>query len=361
MDVLPPSLPSSPSAILLVRMSARGDLVFATPLIRAFRRSYPDTRLVWLAEPRTADLVAHHPELDGVLTLPRKRWAELLRGGHLARAWREIRLFRSELRAWDFDVAIDLQGLAKSGFAAWLSGAPIRIGFGPREGSGVLMTHVVPRDLWDPRTMSSEYRGLADLLGLETDDFALDVVLGDDDAAFARDAIEGHGLGNGYVAIVPFTTKPQKHWVEDRWSAVIEGVKRELGLPTVILGGPDDRAAADRILADAPDTTVDLVDRTTLGQAAAVVRDARLLIGVDTALTHLATALQVPTLALFGATTPYLDPGVDSTRILYHRLPCSPCVAHPTCNGAFTCMKRIGVDEALRTARELVGAGAPDR
>jgi heptosyltransferase-1 len=208
--------------------------------------------------------------------------------------------------------------------------------------------------------MSSEYRGLAELLGLETGDFALDVVVGDEDDAFARDLAARDGLGAGYAALVPFTTKPQKHWVEDRWPAVVAGVQEALGLPSVILGGPGDRDPASRIVAACPDSAVDLAGGTTLGQAAAVVRRARLLIGVDTALTHLGTAFRVPTVALFGATTPYLDPLTATTRILYHRMPCSPCVAHPTCDGAFTCMKRIGAEEILAAARDLASAGAPD-
>jgi heptosyltransferase-1 len=354
-----PSLPASPSAILLVRLTARGDLVFSTPLIRAFRRTFPDTRLDWLAEPHTADIVAHHPELDDVLLFPRRRWQGLLRRGRWLQLWREVRALRAELRSRRYEVAVDLQGLARSGLATWLSGAPMRIGLGPREGSGVFMTDSLPRDLGDSRRISSEYLWLAEALGLDTDDFAMDVVISDQDEATARDFLSVQGAEADFAVAVPFTTRPQKHWVEERWPAVLRRVQGELGLRSVVLGGPADRESADRILAGAPDA-IDLVGRTTLGEAAAVVRRASLLIGVDTALTHLGSAYRVPTIALFGSTTPYLLPPAPSTRILYHRLPCSPCVGNPTCDGAFTCMKLIGVDEILAAAGALLAAPAAE-
>mgnify|MGYP000098901482 CR=1 FL=1 len=83
----------------------------------------------------------------------------------------------------------------------------------------------------------------------------------------------------------------------------------------------------------------------------AAIARAGLLIGVDTGLTHMGTALRVPTVALFGSTRPYLDALTTRTAVLYEALPCSPCRRHPTCHGAFDCMRQWSVDRVLAQAR----------
>ena len=146
--------------ILLVRLSAIGDVVFASPVIAALRRRYPAARISWLVQPECRELLAHHPDLDRVIVWPRNRWQELWRGRQWPVLWREVRAFRRLLRDGDFDLAIDMQGLLKSGFLTWLSGAPERIGLGSKEGSGLLMSRVVERG-GDSARIGSEYLHLA--------------------------------------------------------------------------------------------------------------------------------------------------------------------------------------------------------
>ena len=97
-----------------------------------------------------------------------------------------------------------------------------------------------------------------------------------------------------------------------------------------------------------------LVGKTTIPQAAAVIKGAALLIGVDTGLTHMGIALDIPTICLFGATRPYLDTQGTSGTVLYHPHDCSPCRRSPTCGDDFTCMKAISTEEVLQTARKTL-------
>jgi heptosyltransferase-1 len=103
---------------------------------------------------------------------------------------------------------------------------------------------------------------------------------------------------------------------------------------------------------------VDAVGRTRLRQAAALIGRARLLIGVDTGLTHMGIAFGTPTLALFGSTLPYSNTTRTDARVLYHRLPCSPCRRNPVCDGEFTCMRMIDEDEVVTAARGVLAARA---
>lgn len=344
-------------SILIIRLSAIGDVVMASPLIDALRRAHPDAHIAWLAQPDCAALLEAHPGLDEVIVWPRGLWVRLWRERRLGALWREVRRLRRELRARRFDLALDLQGLAKSGLPARLSGARERVGLGSREGSALLMTRVLPRG-GDPRVIGSEYRFLAESLGLPLDGFAMRVALEEADRAFARDLLRQAAISGGYAVVCPFTTRPQKHWLEDRWGELIPRLRAELGLPVVVLGGPGDRDAAARIVAAAGAGVVDAVGRTTLRQAGALIEGAALLVGVDTGLTHMGVAFAVPTVALFGSTVPYLDTGRESARVLYHRLECSPCRRSPTCGGRYDCMRAIETGEVLAAARRAMRADA---
>ncbi|MBK1716191.1 glycosyltransferase family 9 protein [Thiocystis violacea] len=342
-------------SILVVRLSAIGDIVFASPLIAALRCKWPEARIAWLAQPECVALLDRHPELDEVIVCPRRHWERLWRARRYRELFAGIRTLRATLRARDFDLALDLQGLLKSGALAWLSGAPERIGLGSREGSQWLMTQRLPRG-GDSRRIGSEYLFLAESLGLPCEDFAMEVHYGESEAAFAEDVIRREGLGNGYAVLCPFTTRPQKHWIEERWASLARRIQAELGLTPVLLGGPADREAATRIADATDDLLVDVVGRTSLTEAAALIDRAALLVAVDTGLGHMGIALDTPSLLLFGSTCPYLDTRRANARVLYHRLPCSPCKRRPTCGGSFDCLRRIEVEEVMGSAREVLRA-----
>lgn len=339
--------------ILLVRLSAIGDIVFASPLITALRRAYPQARIAWLVQPEYRTLLDRHPDLDEVIVCPLGDWRRLWHERRFGELWSSVRALRGVLRERRFDLAIDLQGLLKSGALVWLAGASRRIGLGSREGSRWLMTETLPRG-GDPRGIGSEYLYLAERLGLPTDGFAMAVHYDQDEAAFADRLIADEGLGAGFATLCPFTTRPQKHWFEERWATLATRITEELGLTPVLLGGPGDREAARRIRALGSTRLLDLVGGTSLTQAAALIDRASLLVAVDTGLGHMGIALGTPSLLLFGSTRPYLVTGRDDARVLYHPLPCSPCKRRPTCDGAFTCMQLIEVDEVIAAARAVL-------
>jgi heptosyltransferase-1 len=340
----------NPSSVLIIRLSAIGDVAMASGLIEALRARYPQARLVWLVQPEAKDLLAANPTLDDVIVWPRREWSTLWRRGRWWAWARAVRSFVRELRARRFDLAIDLQGLLKSGVWAWASGARERIGLGSKEGSGIFMTRVVERPRGDG--IATEYVHLAHVLGAPAESFRMNIPVADRDAEQITLQLRERGIVGRYAVFCPFTTRPQKHWVEERWIELARRLPTETGLPVVLAGGPGDVEAAHRIASRT--RIANLAGRTTLAQAAALIRNAALLIGVDTGLTHLGTAFRIPTIALFGATRPYLKTDSPKTQVLYHPLDCSPCYRDPTCGGAFHCMRHHSVDDVLVTARRLL-------
>jgi heptosyltransferase-1 len=339
--------------VLIIRLSAIGDVIMASSLIPPLRRTWPDAYIAWLVEPGAQDLLRHNPRLNEIILWPKAEWQRLWHQHRYGTLLRHIRNFTKELRARRFNLVLDTQGLLKSGLLAALSGAPERIGLGSKEGSQGLMTLVIQRQSAD-RRIASEYLKLAQVLELETGTFPMDIVIAAEDAEHARRQMRLLAVSESYAVICPFTTRPQKHWFEDRWVRLSRLLGEQLNLPVIMLGGPGDIGAAARIAGTAEAVLFNLAGKTTLGQAAALIQGARLLIGVDTGLTHLGIALDIPTLALFGSTRPYLDPATDRADILYRVLPCSPCRRRPTCNDDYTCMKLHTAESVLASARQLL-------
>jgi heptosyltransferase-1 len=337
--------------ILIIRPSAVGDIVMASPIIRCLRRAYPRARIVWLAEPGMADLL-HHPELDDVIFWDKAGWRRLLKSGRLLALLREVRSLSRRLRSEGFDLALDGQGLLRSRALAWLSGAGRRVGFDSREPGRFLMTDIIDRGP-GTRRMSSEYRHMMRSIGLEPDGFLPELTVTAGDAEAMEKRLRRAGIQGAYAVICPFTTRPQKHWFADRWAAQAREIRHRMGLSVVMLGGPADVAAARAISGLSGAGLHDLTGGTTLGQSMAVLAGADLIVGVDTGLTHMGTAFGRPTVALFGATRPYLYTERETTAVIYHPHSCSPCKRRPTCDGEFDCMASISIDEVLSTAMEI--------
>ncbi len=371
-------LPDSPRAILLVRLTARGDVLLASPVVEALRRRYPQAHIAWAVESHARSMIEHHEDLDEIIVWDRAGWKAMIRAGRWRELRRAFRELRRRLRAPGFDVALDLQGLLRSGWVAWLSGAPLRIGLGSKEGSRVLMTGTVPRYGTGPGSTSLQYPYFAGALGLPNDASSLHLALSDAEERFVQRFVAESGLSSGYAALAPFTTRPQKHWFEDRWGALAARICHQLGLPVVILGGPADRDAAGRIARLAAEcihgraavqtgdgnagvrsqaAVIDLTGRTRLGEAAAVVKHARLFVGVDTCLTHVSVAFRRPSVLLFGSNIPYRGAPHERARIALELQPCAPCGNHPTCGGEFRCMRALGIDEVFALARSAFREG----
>jgi len=111
-------MPTDPQSILIVRLSAIGDVIFSTSLLPGLRQRYPEAKIIWLAEALGAEVLGDHPLLDDVWVLPRRRWVKEWKAGRKGAVLREVMEWRKKLRAERFDLAIDMQGLLKSGICS---------------------------------------------------------------------------------------------------------------------------------------------------------------------------------------------------------------------------------------------------
>jgi len=334
-----------PKRVLIIRLSAIGDVVFASPLVAACKKRYPQAEIDWLAEGVVRPLLTELPDLNKVILWPRQEWHDLWREKRFFALFSAVTAFRRKLYSRNYDLVIDAQGLVKSAFLAWLTGSRQRIGFKSKEPNGVFLTDRYEKSI-TPR-ISSEYLALAETLGWDTSSFQMVLGLSASDDARATDiAPEAQ-----YVVVAPFTTRPQKHWTHAHWRALI-GRLVAAGHQVACLGGPGDREEAVSLLDGLP--VLNWVGSYPLGVSAGLVKQAAAVIGVDTGLTHMAIASDIPTVALFGSTCPYLETGRDNVRVIYHGLECAPCKRSPTCSGRFDCMVGITADEVITAFYELV-------
>ncbi|HEX4871817.1 MAG TPA: glycosyltransferase family 9 protein [Nevskiaceae bacterium] len=338
-------VPPRPRRLLIIRLSALGDVVFATTLLHGLRKAFPDAEIDWLVQPEFAGLLRTQPAINTVLSWDRREWSRLFRQLRWISLWRAVRAFRRALRARDYDWVIDGQGLLKARLLAWLAGGRYRVGPESKEPGGALMQALLQREADDPR-MGREHRGyLRQLLGVDGETPRLQRPAGAPAAPVAA----------GTLALVPFTTRPQKHWPEAHWVELIGRLHRA-GHPLMLLGGPADRAAADRILAALPAGIAvdDRVGRTGIAEAVQCIADSRAVIGMDTGLTHIAVACDRPTVAIFGSTLPYRSGGRAPLAVEWLGLPCSPCKRRPTCGGAYPCLVELGPARIEATLNRLL-------
>ena len=166
--------------------------------------------------------------------------------------------------------------------------------------------------------------------------------------------MSGMQLAPGFIALCPFTTRPQKHWITDYWPQLGHKLSAAGLGPCVIFGGPANREEAAAIHARLPASSINLAGQTRLGELAAWLSQAGLVIGVDTGLTHIGIAVRRPTIALFGSTRPYTAGADSPLEVLYEDMPCAPCRRNPSCGGDWTCMRRLTPERVAESAIRIL-------
>lgn len=284
--------------ILIVKLSAIGDVAMATPVARGLRDLYPDARIDWLVEPLSADVVRGNPFLNNVIVWERRK-GKGLRG--IASLARDLRTLRHDLRS-GYDLAVSLQPLGRSAMAAWASGAPVRMGSArTREGGRLFLTHTV--DVKEPTYRPAlQYTEFLRHLGHSDPPLDLEMYPGPSNISKADALLQG--LDTGRVASIAFaTTRPYKHWTNEAFARTLDRLEEDYGFTAVLHGGPGDVAMGEEIMRMCRRAHPRLVaGQTTLRDAAEIIKRSRLLVGVDTGLMHFGMAVGTPTVAIFGPT-----------------------------------------------------------
>lgn len=297
-----------PRRILLVRLSAIGDVVHGMHGLAALRAVRPDAYVGWLVEDKAATLLEDHPDLDRLHVYPRRRWRGMIRRDPAAVA-REAAAFLAGLRAERYDLSIDLQGNLKSGVLSALSGVPRRIGLArgcDKEGGHLFCTDPVAVP---PEGFHRVDRVLALLapLGVTGPAGERRMAIPDADEREVADFLRPEGLAPGRFAVLhPPTSKRgiAKRWPPERFAALARGLAAEHDLVSVVTYGPGERDLAAEVVREAEGAALLAPPLLRLSALAALLRAAGLFVAGDTGALHLAAFLGTPTVGLFGPKDP---------------------------------------------------------
>ena len=333
--------------ILLIKPSSLGDIVHALPVVAALKDRWPGARLTWLVKRQWADLVERAAGVDRVWPV------DATVGSWLGQV--------SALRAERFDLAVDLQGLFRSGALAWLSNASQRIGLANgREGSPWFYTHRVPVPTVEMHAVD-RYLLVATALGAGpqgTPQFRFKML--EADFAVVREVFQrkGSSVDSPWVAMNLSARWPTKRWPLSSFAVVLDQLYKEGLGPVAVIGSSSEQHEAIQLRTLTKNPFVDLSGAVSIGYLPALLSKAALVITNDSGPMHIAAAVGTPVVALFGPTSATrTGPYGAGHRPLAHQIPCSPCFSR-VCRHSpeMECLHLIQPSDVLEAARHLLTA-----
>ena len=342
-------LPREPQRILLIKPSSIGDVVHAIPVWRVLHKRWPGAKISWLVAPTCANLIEGLDELELIL-FERKRLGKAWKSRE---AMKELRAFQRSLRDRQVDLVVDLQGLLRSGWFAWCTRAPARVGFAnAREMGWMFYTHRVSIYTMEEHAILRNMK-LAAALGCDPNDIGFEFPITEDDREAGRRLVPGE---EPFALICPGANWPSKRWPVERFAELPRELKGRLGLRTFVAGGPDDVALGKQI----PDAT-SICGQTTLRQLAAVMERATIIVTNDSGPMHIAAGLGRPLVCIFGPTNPVrTGPFRQEASVVRVELDCSPCYRRDCAD--CRCLQRIDSSRVLAAVEsQLHHRPTPDK
>ncbi len=355
----PPDIADSPESLLVLRLGAMGDIVHTLPAVAALRAAFPKTKIGWVVEERWAELLfaknaarsgalnPARPLVDFVHVVNTKRWRK---SPFSLDTMRQMGAVRRELNQQGYQVAIDFQGAMKSAIVARFARATVGMQ-NPRE--------TPARWFYDQRVRTSgdhvieQYHSLADAvagrpLGASRAEFPCD---DDAEESITRKL---DNSGRELVLINPGAGWGAKQWPAERFGEVARALAAD-GLTSLINFGPGEEGLAKQVEETSGGTTVSI--SCSIGELIALTRRLRLFIGGDTGPLHLAAAMGIPVIAIFGPTDPARNGPYGAKNIVLRNAASRTSLSHTSASDPG--LLRIMPDEVISAARRLLeGANA---
>jgi heptosyltransferase-1 len=343
--------------ILIIQPSRIGDCIFCLPTVSTLRRNFPTAYIAWLVDDRCQDIVIGNPDIDEVIVLERSR----LNPNHIIATCRYISELKHTLHNKQFDLSIDFNGLLKSGILTYLSGAKYRIGsyntVGMRELS-YLFSHEVPV-LASEQHVIDRHLAIIRYLGGTRNGTPFPIQIPEQDQAVVHELLTSNNITSldSLVVIHPGAGWITRRWFKDRFARLadmlIEKYQVKIAFVGGRVGGIEETGLVDDIIRMMHYPALNLVDKISIKQLAALLHQTRLFIGNIAGPMHIATAVNVPVIALVGPTNPATDgPYGDNAMVIRKDLSCS-CCRKKQCK-TLDCMDKISVDEVVAGAASIL-------
>ena len=335
--------------ILVVKLSAIGDVIHALPVSYAIKESFPDVHLTWVVEPPAYDLLTMDSCVDEIITFHKKEFKSI--GGFLT----NYGPLKRQIQRRSYDAVLDLQGLFKSAAIARLAKAPVKLGMcNMRE-----LSDRISRPVIGPHAQGhivERYLDVARALGCRVDQVVFPLAVPEREADLTRRIFSqaGGNMGNPYVVFAIGANWPNKRWPIEYFAELSDWLYAQRLIPVIVGGGAVDEQRAAELCAAAEIPPINLVGRTNFKQLTCVLQHAQLTIGGDTGPVHLSAGVETKTIMVMGPTDanrngPYgqLENAIEVERS------CKYCW-NRACPKGLDCLANITVQQVRAKVEELM-------
>jgi len=339
------------SNILLIQLGDIGDVVLTLPSIRALREHFPQGNIVVAVREKAKELIEGCPWASGVISINQDK----------RRLSQEIiyqKRFFSHVRKFRFDLAIDMRRGTRGAILAYLSAARQRVGFYASKGAfwrNRLFSHLASSERRPDQYMAQFYLSLLEKYGLGTENICPEINISPDKQEKAVELFrkEKVPLDRPVIALQPFSLWEYKEWGIEKYAQLINWIWSEYQLPIIIIGSFDERGRAEEIIKKCGGKVFNFAGKTSLGMLSAVLKLCGLFIGIDSAGIHIAAAVGIPTVSIFGPGLFNIwAPKGKKHRVVRKDFPCVPC-DKKGCYGSeiSKCLVELTLDEVKDVVR----------
>ena len=290
-----------PKNILIIKPSALGDIVLALPALAALKRNFPQAKISWLVRPEYAELLRGHPDLDEVILFDRRL---------LGKSWYNPRAFSGllellrRLREGRFDLVFDFQGLFRTGFFGWVSGGKRRFGMTQaREFARFFYTDKISQDASSIHLVDY-YLKMVAAAGAKRGEIEFRLPEDAEAAEVVEKLLKLQGVNGKYAVIVPGAARENKRWPMERFAKLADKIVSQFGWSMAATGSAAEKGYIETLQNIAGVGVVNLAGRTSIAELIELLRGAAVVVSNDTGPGHIAAALGVPVVMIFGPTNP---------------------------------------------------------
>lgn len=336
--------------ILIIKLSAIGDVIHTLPALNALRKFYPAAQITWIIEQAAFPLIIGHPSIDRIILSQRKKWKkDLFDPLTRKKALKEIYKFIKEIRDTRYDIVIDFHQLIKSGLLVWLAKGDRKIGFdrgmAHMEESQIFLNEKIPPVSMELHALKRNLM-LLEAIGIPSGKIEYQISIKQSDKDHARRLVLENRIQDSFVVLNPVAQWDSKLWMNHKWAQLADALIKDYNIPVIFTGSADDYFLIEKIREMMEEKAANLAGKTSLKSLAALYRMAKIIITTDTGPMHLAAAIETPVIALFGPTAPWrTGPFGLMHKIIRKKMPCSPCFKRTCPYGHHNCMKSISVDD----------------
>ncbi len=351
---------------LIINPFGIGDVLFTTPIIAGIRSNYPDSVIGYWCNERVKDIFKGDPNINKIFALSR---------GDLKRIYNESKLegikkflnLLSSIKKERFDVSLDYSLDHRYGLISKLSGIKRRIGFNYKN-RGRFLTDKIEIDGYEGKHVVEYYSGLLKFINIEPKAKNLFLFIPEGNKLKSKNILKRAGISEGdlIIGVAPGAgaswgkSAHQKHWSAIRYAQLADRIIKDLKVKILILGDDSERPIADIIVNAMKNKPIDLIGITSLEELIAIINNLNILITNDGGLLHIAVALSVKTVSIFGPVDevvygPY--PPSDKHIVIKKELICRPCYQKfrmPICDRDKECINSISVEEVFDATQRLI-------